>query len=64
MNNNAKTTYAVKRMRTLSWLCDQGFYPYATVPDRDNPKYKVWKYKNTPALENMINIYFNQLNNK
>lgn len=44
-----KTTYTVKRMKTLSW-------------HRDNPKYKVWKYHNTPALENMVRLYFEQLN--
>lgn len=53
-----KTTYTVKRMKMLSWLCDRGFYSYAAVPDRDNPKYKVWKYHNTPALENMVRLYF------
>lgn len=57
-------TYTVKRMRMLDWLCNKGFYPEYSVRDKNNPRYNVWKYKNTPELEDAIDEYFAQLANK
>lgn len=50
--------YLCKRMRMLEYLRNKGFIPEATLPDMQNPKYYVWRFKNTPELEDAINEYF------
>lgn len=52
--------YTCKRLRMLEYLKSKGFIPCLTVPDVNNPKYNVWKFKNTPELEDTIEEYFNQ----
>ena len=37
-------TYTCKRMRLLTFLMDKGFMPFVTLPDKDNPSYRVWKF--------------------
>ena len=61
---NGGQIYTVKRMRMLDWLCNRGFYPEYSVRDKNNPRYNVWKYKNSPELEEAIDEYFTQLTNK
>ena len=56
--------YTVKRMRMMNWLCDRGYYPMYAVRDKDNPNYRVWKYKNSPELEAAIDEYFTWLQNR
>ena len=56
--------YTCKRLRMLQYLKEQGFIPYLTLPDVQNPRYNVWKFKNTPELEDAIDRYFDELNNK
>ena len=51
--------YTCKRMRLLEYLKRNGFLPVMTVPDCDNPRYNVWKFVNTPELEECIENYFN-----
>lgn len=51
--------YTCKRLRLLQYLKEQGFMPVMTLPDVQNPKFNVWKFKNTPELEDAIERYFN-----
>lgn len=50
--------YYCKRLRMLEYLRGKGFLPIATLPDIHNPKYHIWKFKNTPELEDAIDAYF------
>lgn len=52
--------YTCKRLRLLNYLTDKGFYPFEIVPDINNPKYKTWKFKNSPELERCLKEYFNK----
>lgn len=51
--------YTCKRLRLLEYLKSEGFIPYLTLPDVNNPRFNVWRFKNTPALEDAIDRYFN-----
>lgn len=51
--------FTCKRLRLLSYLKEKGFLPYATIPDSSNPRYNVWLFANSPALERAIDSYFN-----
>ena len=67
MNNGCKHSrefYTCKRMRLLQYLKEQGFLPELTLPDVSNPKFNVWKFRNSPELEEAIDRYFEELNNK
>lgn len=58
-------TYTVRRMRLLSFLTkEKKMYPYATIPDKNNPRYCVWKYENSPELEDALEEYFSRFSNK
>lgn len=50
--------YTCKRMRLLEYLLNRGFTPELTLPDVNNPKYKIWKFRNTPELEEVLDEYF------
>lgn len=50
--------YTCKRLRLLQYLTEKGFQPYLTLPDVKNPKYNVWRFTNSPELEEAINEYF------
>lgn len=50
--------YTCRRLRLLEFLKNKGFVPEITVPDADNPRYNVWKFRNTPELEDAIDEYF------
>lgn len=50
--------YTCKRLRMLEYLRNLGFMPYLTLPDCDNPKFNVWRFKNSPELEAAIDRYF------
>lgn len=56
--------YTCKRLRMLEYLRGKGFIPYMTLPDVNNPKYLVWRFKNTPQLETAIDEYFDGLARK
>lgn len=57
-----KEYYTCKRMKLLIFLRNKGFIPEQTIPDLHNPKYLVWRFKNSPELEKAIEEYFSQLN--
>lgn len=50
--------YTCKRLRLLEFLKNKGFIPAMTLPDVNNPRYNVWRFKNTPELEDAIDEYF------
>ena len=50
--------YTCKRLRMLEYLKNEGFIPYLTLPDVDNPRYNVWLFHNTPELEDTVENYF------
>lgn len=50
--------YTCRRLRLLEYLKSKGFMPEITVPDANNPRYNVWKFRNTPELEDAIEEYF------
>ena len=54
--------YTCKRMKLLIFLRNKGFIPEQTIPDLYNPKYLVWRFKNSPELESAIEEYFSQVN--
>ena len=57
-----KEYYTCKRMKLLIFLRNKGFIPEETTYDLHNPKYLVWRFKNSPELESAIEEYFSQLN--
>ncbi|MBQ2408864.1 MAG: hypothetical protein II309_05465 [Bacilli bacterium] len=59
--NHKTGYYTCKRLRLLEYLRKEGFLPYMTLPDVDNPKYNVWRFKNTPELEEAIDKYFKEM---
>ena len=53
--------YAVKRLRLLSFLCNEKqLYPEYKIPDPTNPRYSWYYYKNTSELEKYLNEWFSQ----
>ena len=55
---NRKPYYYCKRLRLLDYLINKGFRALGTMPDFNNPRYKVWKFENTPELEAALAKYF------
>ncbi len=53
--------YTCKRLRLLEFLVNNGFEPVKTIPDATNTKYNWWLFENTPELEKVIEIYFNNI---
>lgn len=45
-----RPTYVCKRLRICDHLIKKGFEPYATVPDKGNPRYHVYLFRETPEL--------------
>ncbi len=52
--------YTCKRLRLLQFLKERGFLPYMTLPDVDNPKFNIWRFKNSPELESALDEWFNK----
>lgn len=52
--------YICKRISLLKYLMNLGFTPESDMPDPDNIKYKWWKFRNSPELEDAIYDYFNK----
>ncbi len=50
--------YYCKRLRLLDYLISKGFRAVGTMPDVRNPNYRVWKFENTPELEQALAEYF------
>lgn len=52
--------YVCRRMKLCSFLLSKGFKYERTEPDKFNPKYSVWIFKNTPELKLAIEEYYAQ----
>lgn len=56
-----RRTYVCKRLRLCRYLLEHGFNPYRIVPDRDNPRYNVYLFDQSPALAAAITDYFTKI---
>lgn len=54
--------YVCRKLRLCSYLLAKGFSYVSTRPDRDNKKYTVWLFKNTPELQNAKEEYYSSDN--
>jgi len=52
-----RKTYVCKRARMCSYLMEHGFSPYKIAPDRDNPKFDVYLFSETPELHSAVMDY-------
>lgn len=50
-------TFVCKRLRICDYLIKHGFVPYATVPDRRNPRYHVYFFHESPELLEAVEEY-------
>lgn len=50
--------YFCRRIRLCSYLLDRGFNFIKTEPDVNNPKYKIWLFKKTPELLEVVEEYY------
>lgn len=56
--SNGRRYYYCKRLRLLDYLMEKGFRAVGTLPDVKNPRYRVWKFENSPELERAVAEYF------
>lgn len=56
--SNGRQYYYCKRLRLLDYLISKGFRAVGTIPDTNNPRYKVWRFENSPELEQALADYF------
>lgn len=52
--------FVCKRLRMLEYLRAKGHLPIAIIPDCNNPRYSVWRFKNNPDLDKAIDEWFNR----
>lgn len=57
-STNRKPYYYCTRLRLLDYLIKKGFRAVGTMPDYNNPQYRVWRFENTPELEAALAKYF------
>lgn len=54
-------TRVIKRIRLANYLSEHGIdFEYSRI-DYDNPKYKVFVYKRTQELDELIEEYYSEL---
>lgn len=51
-------TFVCQKLRLCTYLVDAGFTPYRIEPDKRNPKYSVFLFEKTPALDMAVFRYF------
>ena len=51
--------YVCKRMRLLTLLQENGFKYLKQQKDRNNPRYSVWIFEDTPELRSTVESYYN-----
>lgn len=44
------TVYNCKRLRICDHLIKRGFTPFEVVPDKRNPRFHVYRFRQTPEL--------------
>ena len=58
MYSKESKLFFCKRLRILSKLKSEGFRPFATIPDRDNPRKDVWLFDNSDELYRSVQEYY------
>ena len=58
MNQKYRKIYS---LQLASFLHENGILPIATEANKKNPKWRVWIYSNTPALEILLDIYMSKV---
>ena len=48
--------FVCKRLRLCNYLMDRGFFPYQVEPDKNNTRYNVYIFENTPAVDCKIRL--------
>lgn len=56
-----RKTFVCKRLRLCRHLMNHGFEPFRIVPDRNNPRYNVYLFTQTPALKRVLSDYFYEI---
>lgn len=56
--------YVCKKMRLCNFLLKRGFQYERIDVDVFNPKYNVWIFRNSPALQDAITEYYSLLPKK
>ena len=51
--------YVCRRIKLLSFLQDNGFKYIREQKDKDNPRYSVWVFIDSPELRSTIESYYN-----
>ena len=54
--------YVCRRMRLCSFLLSKGFNYVSERPDRNDARYKVWLFENSPELRLAIEEYYSSSN--
>lgn len=54
MNQKYRKIYS---LQLATFLHENGILPIATEVNKKNPKWRVWIYSNTPALEILLDMY-------
>lgn len=55
--NQPRRYYYCKRLRMLEFLVKRGLRAVAVMPDKDNPRFNVWKFEKTPEFEKVLTEY-------
>ncbi len=53
--------YVCRKMRLCNYLLQQGFTYIKQCIDKDNPKFNIWLFKNTPELHIAIEEYYSKI---
>ena len=53
--------YVCRRMKLCGFLLKKGFQYIEVVPDRYNPRFNCWLFKNTPELKNAVEEYYSEI---
>jgi hypothetical protein len=59
--NDSKKWFVCKRMRLCRYLEKNGFLIEKVRPDRINPYYNVWIFRNSEELENAVKDYYKKI---
>lgn len=49
--------YNCKRLRICDHLIKRGFTPFEVVPDKENPRFHVYRFRQTPELVAAVEEY-------
>lgn len=61
---NRNDYYVCKRLRLCHFLLMKGFNFDSYRPDKYNPKYLVWLFKNSDKLQSAVSEYYERIDEK